>query len=101
MAKMLESGDTIKEAHSKILDSVVNYMVIHFGYDGNICLPYKDGAELLAKLEKAENVERYYTSDGLKFNKKPLEFTFQIITQREYREGKMHCLLGVGESESS
>ena len=86
---------SLQEITNKELDTVVNYMVVSFGYDYNLVLPYKDGIALLASIEKAEPIERYYAGNKVVFNDKSKEIEIHTISQKDYREQKMAKLLGV------
>ena len=71
------------------LDNVVTYMTLGIGYDFDIVLPYKEGVALLATLERAEKIERYYERDGLKFQDKSRDIVINSVTQKDYREAKI------------
>lgn len=87
-----------KTITNKELDTIVNYMVVRFGYDLSVCLPYKDGADIISKMEKAERVTNYYGNE-LEFINKSVELNFNTIPQKEYRNGKMNLLLGLTEKQ--
>lgn len=78
------------------LDEVKTYMVLEFGYDMKVCLPYADGAAIIAKLEKAERVEhKSYSSKNISFKPEVVQVNFQVLPQKDYRLAKMNLLLGV------
>ncbi|RLB94680.1 MAG: hypothetical protein DRH26_00565 [Deltaproteobacteria bacterium] len=98
LAQVISKKDEIEES----LEKVANYMVIDFGYSMSVCLPYKDGAAIVKNLEKAEKVAKYYNHEKIKFEDEAAEYTFNIITQKEYRSQKMLKLLGItGEEDDN
>jgi hypothetical protein len=84
-----------KTISNKELDTVVNYMILSFGYNACVILPYKEGAAVIAAMEHAENLKSYYAHEGIKFSDTTFELTNHTIPQKDYRESKMNHLLGV------
>lgn len=88
-----------KTIPDKELDTVVNYVVVGFDWGMNYILPYKEGMAVMAALEHAERVKKYYAHEKLQFVDEKVEFNISIISQKEYREQKMKKLLGVDDEK--
>ena len=86
--------ETRKKPTLKELDTVINYMVIKFTYGAVMCLPYAQGAAIIAAMEKAEKVEQSY-GQPLKFTSEQIQIEHYALPQKDYREAKMRLLLGV------
>jgi len=76
-----------------------NHIVIKFGYSVSIVLPYKEGNELMAFLEKAES---YDTNDykAPKITDYKGDIEMKIISHRTYMDSKANALLIPDEEET-
>ena len=98
----IETAKMGKKIPKEELDSVVNYMVVDFGYSTTMCFTQKDATAILASFGKGERVGTYYAHEKLEFADSPPEIKVHVISQKEYREQKMNKLLGIeGEGDGS
>jgi len=69
-----------------------NHLVIKFGYGASVVLPYKEGNELMAFLEKAEDydVSDYKTP---KIKEYDSDISVKIISHKAYMDAKANALL--------
>jgi hypothetical protein len=89
--KILEE---LKKLPKKLSENSPNYLIVKFGYDNRMLLPYKAGVALLQALEEAE--QYCYSYDGndkiSPFNRENLEM--QIMPSDDVRRIRMAQLIG-------
>lgn len=93
----MDYAEALKEIRAK--KPVDNYLVIKFGYDANLVLPYKDGLAFIESLKNAEQFDRAYTPTRIdQFNRTCMEIT--VMSREEYEQYKLSMLLGITLEEA-
>ena len=90
---------------NKQLDEVNNYIAIELSYSLCVLLPHAEGTKLLEVLHKCEFIQSSILSctqnDIIEFDKTAHSINTAAITQRQYRNSKMHFLLGLDEEKAN
>jgi hypothetical protein len=75
-----------------------NYLLLTFGYDNKLVLPYKDGMNLMSSLTNAEHLSGGYSDERIKpFHRDNV--TIQVMSPDEYQQYKLAALLNVPISD--
>ena len=72
-----------------------NYMILPFGYDQKLVVPYKDGVTIISALINAELYVKQYGSPTQITSMEVDCFTPTILSKEEYQRIKMGMLLNV------
>lgn len=76
-----------------------NYMILPFGYDIKLVVPYKDGVAIISALANAELYERSYSSPTKIHPIEVDSFSPALLSKDEYQRIKMAMLLQVHPDE--
>lgn len=72
-----------------------NFMVIEFGYNQKVLLPYKDGTNFLVSLNNAEQLHEPYNEQHRIKEFDRSSMSVRIMSHAEYVRFKIAALLGV------
>ena len=76
-----------------------NYMILPFGYDTKLIVPYKDGVAIISALANAELYARSYSSPTKILPIEVGTFSPTLLSKDEYQRIKMAMLLQVHPDE--
>lgn len=91
----------IEEARKQVRSSKLreNFIVVQFGYSGNIVLPYSQGMKLIESLSVAELYDSPYNDIH---RIKPVDqstIQWKCLSAEEYEDIKVSALLGIKWTE--
>lgn len=76
-----------------------NFLVIEFGYDCKIVLPYKDGMAFMTSFTNAEQLSEKYNEPHRIVGFKRDLLTIRIMSGEEYEQYKIAALLNISIDE--
>lgn len=89
----------LRKVSAKELATEANYVLLEFGYNHTIVLPYKEGMQVLSSLQNAEtyNQKDYRNPSITPATEQIVKLT--VLSRKEYVRLKTSHLLGIPSSE--